>query len=124
MMSIKTYPNQRVYKTVRPIKKNVQLIMVAKEDMQVAYRLLTPNELVVWLDCVSNKEGHAWAYSPQDFHERYGMSVSGARQAFGSLETKGFACNVGGNRFRVYTQSQLPENAHYYAAELSVEDDW
>lgn len=113
-MSIKTYPNQRVYRVYKDNKQGAPRVQLDKDYFEAAFQILTKSELGIWLDIVSNKENYTWSFSSQDFAERYKMGASTARAAFTGLIEKGFLELIGGNRYKVHPYSVLEKYNYIY----------
>lgn len=114
----KTYPNQRVYRVRTNNVPGEQRVQIDKKYIYAAYQILTPMELMIWLDISSNMKDYTWSFSPQHFNDTYGMSLSGARQAFNGLIKKGFAIQVNGstNAFEIYSATNNSEYDEIYEA--------
>lgn len=112
--AITTHPNQRVYRTLSRNMPGEQRVQVDKKYIYAAYRILRPMELMVWLDLISNMADYTWTYSSQDMSNKYGMSVSGAKQAFSGLIAKGFATHVSGNAYEIQSFTMKPEYDEIY----------
>ena len=81
--------NQRVIIIRNPgVEKD--FIQVEKKDLQAASRMLTPAQLIIYIDLCGNTDGFPKEFSPAYFKNNYGISKDTAQKAFHVLEEKGF----------------------------------
>ena len=81
--------NQRVIIIRNPgVEKD--FIQVEKKDLQAASRMLTPAQLIIYIDLCGNTDGFPNEFSPAYFKNNYGISKDTAQKAFHVLEEKGF----------------------------------
>ena len=81
--------NQRVIIIRNPgVEKD--FIQVEKKDLQAASRMLTPAQLIIYIDLCGNTDGFHKEFSPAYFKNNYGISKDTAQKAFHVLEEKGF----------------------------------
>lgn len=107
----KLYPNQRVY---RVYKDEMRFGIVEKD---VAIKLLSRIEFYIWQDMMNRKINTTYAFSPQEYNNRAGFSISGARQAFNELIKKGFAEAIDKSAVKIHARSILEENKYLYETE-------
>lgn len=103
MAGIYVYPNQRIV-TLRKAQADSNHVygLFNKEALFAACRLLTGNELKVFLYLNSNKDGYHWALSPEDIAEKVGSTTDGIRTAIRGLIKKGYMVKRGKNTYDVY----------------------
>ena len=88
------------------VEKN--FIQISKADLQAASRILTPAQLIVYIDLCGNEEGFLKDYSPAYFKKNYGISKDTVQKTFHILEDKGFIVKKEG-KFHFYRQPQKIE---------------
>lgn len=112
--NLKLYPNQRVYRVYHNIDSNGNNIIIDKQDSDVAFQILTRIEFYIWLDMMSLSENTTYAFSPQLYRDRIGISVSAGKQAFSALIAKGFAVAVDSTAYKIFSKSSKEEFKKYY----------
>lgn len=65
-------------------------IQVSKDNLQLASRLLTPAQLILYIDLCGNQDLYVKDFSPAYYKEHYGISKDTAQKGFHALEEKGF----------------------------------
>ena len=99
--------NQRVIIIRNPgVEKD--FIQVEKKDLQAASRMLTPAQLIIYIDLCGNTDGFPKEFSPAYFKNNYGISKDTAQKAFHVLEEKGFITKEDG-KFYFNRQPKINE---------------
>lgn len=75
---------------IRHPREDINFIQVSKENLQLASRLLTPAQLILYIDLCGNADGYVKDYSPAYYKEYYGISKKTAQDGWHALEEKGF----------------------------------
>ena len=81
--------NQRTI-IIRHPREDINFIQVSKANLQLASRLLTPAQLILYIDLCGNADGYPKDYSPAYYKEHYGISKDTAQKGWHALEEKGF----------------------------------
>lgn len=90
-----TSPNQKTI-TIQKTEvekgngKNKPYLIAYVDIIEAAARDLSNTAFKLYMYLLSNSNGYISAFSPKDVSERYGCSVDSARDAFKTLEAKGY----------------------------------
>ena len=117
---MKTYPNQRMVQPTVSENKGQLIYPVTKEKLQVAIQVLTPTQVLIWLDLLGNKKDQLIAFSPAYYSEFYGFNESTVRAAFDNMKKEGFIVAAKGTTNKFYVLDKSSKHASKYFKEEKV----
>lgn len=84
---------------IRHPRDEINFIQVSKENLQAASRMLTPAQLILYIDLCGNADGYVKDYSPAYYVKNYGISKDTAQKGWHALEEKGFITEEDGKYY-------------------------